>query len=131
MRRFRYLCLIVVLLCSGCVGVLAPRDRRLHVSGQVSDADHNPLAYATVVLNGVRKETDEKGCFYFGGTSAAADFDLTVTKVGYKPYHGVKEFDFFETIVTLSSENSERPSSAIWQQLAVDEVSTYKPCGER
>jgi len=117
------------LLGSACVGVLAPRDRRLHVSGQVSDIDHNPIAYATVVLNGIRKETDEKGCFYFGGTMVADDFDLTVTKVGYKPYHGLKEFDFFETIVTLSSENSEQQSTAIWQRLAVDEVSKYKPCG--
>jgi|SRR4030095_12152935 Carboxypeptidase regulatory-like domain len=131
MCRLKHFCLVIVLFCSGCVCVFAPCERRLHVSGQVSDADHNRVAYATVVLNGVRKETDERGCFYFGGLAAATDFDMTVTKVGYKPYHGVKEFDYFETIVTLSSENSEQQSSAIWTKLGVDEISKYKGCGEK
>jgi hypothetical protein len=130
MNRCKHLWLVVLLLCSGCVCVFPPCDRRLHVSGHVFDADHNPVPDAIVVLNGVRQETNQNGCFYFGGTFAASELDITVTKVGYKSFHGIKEVDFFETIITLEGENSERLSSPIWHKLEIDELPKYKDCGK-
>jgi len=126
----KYSCLIIVLLFTGCTSVLSPGAPRLHVSGHVLDADHKPLAYATVVVNGVRKETDENGCFYFGGNQAASEVDLTANKLGYKQYHGQKGRDFYEVIINLPAENSNDDASAYWQQLTIEELPKYKQCGE-
>jgi hypothetical protein len=128
MRPPLCLYLTIALLGAGCTSTFLSGDRRLHVSGHVLDAQHKPIGYAVVELHGVKKETDENGCFYFGGTNPGMDVSITVSKLGYKPYRAGKEFDFYEVVITLAAENSERPSSAIWHRLYIEELSKFDDC---
>jgi hypothetical protein len=101
------------------------------LSGHVLDPQHKPVGSATVLFDGVKKETDENGCFYFGGDSEASDLDITVSKFGYKTYRAVKEYDFYEIVITLASENGEQRSSGIWHKLYLEEISKYQDCAEK
>ena len=76
--------------------MFVPCDRKLHVSGHVVDGQHKPISKATVEFYGVKKQTDEKGCFYFGGLLAATGFNVAVSKPGYKNYRAGKEFPVSE-----------------------------------
>jgi hypothetical protein len=131
MHVVRCCCLLIGFLSIGCVCIFEPCNRRIHLSGHVLDAEREPVPYAIVELNGMKRETDETGCFYFGEGVAASEFDLTVTKLGYKPYRTYKEIDFYEVITTLMPENSEQQSSALWHKLYVEEISKFKDCSER
>lgn len=131
MRATQCFCLLITFLFVGCNCTLGPCGRRLHVSGHVLDPEHRPIGYAAVVLDGVKKETDENGCFFFGGDSEAANFDIDVSKFGYKPYRASKEYDFYEIVITLASENGEQRSSGIWHKLYIEELSKYKACSEK
>jgi hypothetical protein len=125
------LALAAVLLGGGCVCMFVPCDRALHVSGHVFDSEHKPVSHATVEFYGVKKETDENGCFYFGGVLAASGFNVGVTRSGYKPYREGKEFDFYDIDVNLASTDAAQQSSAIWHKLQPGELSKYKECSEK
>jgi hypothetical protein len=101
------------------------------VSGHVLDDQHDTVGYAVIELNGERKESDENGCFYFSGISRSSELDILITKVGYKPYRAVKEFDFYEVVITLTPEGNEVPSSAIWHKLYIEELGRFKTCSEK
>ncbi len=103
-------------------------DRKLHVSGHVVDGQHKPISKATVEFYGVKKQTDENGCFYFGGLLAATGFNVAVSKPGYKNYRAGKEFDFYDIDITLVPTNSEQLSSAVWHKLPENELPKYKEC---
>lgn len=98
------------------------------MSGHVLDAQHDPMGYVVIELNGERKESHENGCFYFSGDSRSSELNIVITKVGYKPYRAVKGFDFYEVVVTLTSESKEEPSSAIWHKLYIEELGKFKAC---
>jgi Carboxypeptidase regulatory-like domain len=111
--------------------MFVPCDRKLHVSGHVIDTQHKPVVNATIEFYGVKKQTDEDGCFYFGGLLAAPGFNVAVTKPGYKLYREGKEFDFYDIDVTLASSDSDQPSSAVWHKVPATELSKYKECSEK
>jgi hypothetical protein len=108
-----------------------PCDRRLHVSGHVLDLQHKPISKATVEFYGVKKQTDENGCFYFDGLLGAPGFNVAVMKPGYKNYREGKEFDFYDIDVTLVPADSEQSSSGVWHKLQSNELSKYKECSRK
>ncbi len=111
--------------------MFVPCDRRLHVSGHVFDAQHKPISNATIEFYGVKKETDENGCFYFGGLLAASGFNVAANKPGYKSYREGKKFEFYDLDITLASIDSQQSSSAVWHKLAaVGELSKFKECSQ-
>ena len=122
---------IIALFLAGCICMFASCDRRLLVAGHVFDDRHRPLGHATVELDGVKKETDENGCFYFGDVSGGSDLNLRVAKVGYKPYRAGKEFGSYIIVVTLASDDGEQQSSATWHKTLVGEISKYQECSEQ
>ena len=123
--------LLIALFLAGCVCMLASCDHRLLVAGHVFDARHRPLGHATVELNGVKQETDEHGCFYFGEVPDDADLILRVAKLGHKPYRADKEFGSYNIAVTLASEDGEQQSTAVWHKTLTGEISKYKECSEQ
>jgi len=129
MRVDRRTCLVVTLL-AGCVCLFTSCDRQVLVAGHVSDSQHRPLGHATVDLNGVKKETDENGCFYFGEVSGSSEMILRVAKVGHRQYQDSKALGTYIIVVTLVPEDSEQQSSAVWQRSMVGEMSKYKNCSE-
>jgi hypothetical protein len=116
---------------AGCVCILASCNHRLLVVGHVLDARHRPLGHATVELDGVKKETDEHGCFYFGEVSDGSVLILRVAKLGHKPYREDKEFGSYNIVVTLASEDGEQQSKAVWNKTLTGEISKYKECSEQ
>ena len=130
MRLMQCLILVVALICGGCVCMFVPCDRRLQVSGHVFDLQHKPISHATVEFYGVKKETDDTGCFYFGGLLAASGFNVSVTKSGYKPYREGKELAYYDIEVTLVPDSSEGQSSGVWHTLSEEQLSKYKDCSE-
>jgi hypothetical protein len=108
--------------------MFVPCDRRVHVSGHVFDSQHKPIGHAKVEFYGSTQETDERGCFYFGGLLAAPGFNVTVSKSGYKPYREGKEFDYYDIEVTLAPDNSNQQSSGSWRKLNEEELSKYRTC---
>ena len=114
-------------LLAGALCVFASCNRQLLVSGHVFDSQHRPLGHATVDLNGVKKETDETGCFYFGEVSGSSEMNLRVAKLGSKQYRESKELGTYNIVVTLVQEDSEQQSSALWQRSMVGEI---KNCSE-
>ena len=130
MRLLHGLSILAVLSSGGCICMFVPCDRQVHVSGHVLDAQHKPVGHATVQFYGVQKETDENGCFYFGGLLAAPGFNVSVTKDGYKPYREGKEFKYYDIEVTLAPENSELSSSGSWRALNESELSKFKACND-
>jgi len=98
------------------------------VAGHVFDATHRPLGAATVELNGVKKETNESGCFYFGDVLGGSDLNLRVAKLGQKSYQESKQFGTYSIVVTLAPEDSEQQSTAIWDESLMAEISKYKEC---
>jgi hypothetical protein len=131
MHIAKNLLLVFVFICSGCVCMFVPCDQKLHVSGHVLDTQHKPVGNATIEFYGIKKQSDENGCFYFGGLLAGPGFNVAVTKPGYKSYREGKEFDFYDIDVTLASEDSEQPSSGIWHKLSAAELSKHKECSEK
>ena len=94
------------------------------------DARHRPLGGATIELNGVKKETNENGCFYFGDVLDGSDLNLRVAKLGQKSYREGKEFGSYSIVVTLASEDGEHQSTAIWHKSLMSELSKYE-CSEQ
>ena len=131
MHVAKHLLLAFALICSGCVCVFLPCDRKVHVSGHVFDAQHKPLGNATIEFYGVKKQTDENGCFYFGGLLAAPGFNVAVTKPGYKSYREGREFDFYDIDVMLASDTADQPSSGVWRKLPAAELSKHKECSDK
>ena len=125
--RHRNLMLAIV---AGGVFCLASCHRELLVAGHVFDSQHRPLGHATVELNGVKTETNERGCFYFGKVSSDSELNLRVAKLGSRQYQDSKELATYNIVVTLVQEDSEQPSSAVWQRSMVGEISRYKDCSE-
>ena len=91
---------------------------------------HRPLGHATVELNGVKTETDEHGCFYFGDVMGS-DLKLRVAKLGYKPYDEGKEIGSYIIVVKLAAEDGELQSSATWEQSPMVEISKHKGCSKQ
>ena len=114
-------------LLVGAICIFASCSRQLLVTGHVFDSQHRPLGHATVDLNGVKKETDENGCFYFGELSGSSEMNLRVAKLGSKQYRESKELGTYNVVVTLVQEDSEQQSSALWQRSMVGEI---KKCSE-
>jgi len=110
--------------------MFVPCDRQNHVSGHVFDAQHKPISRATVEFYGVKTETDENGCFYFGGHLAGAGFNVAASKPGYKSYREGREFKFYDIDITLASADSQEPSSAVWNELIAGELSKFE-CSEK
>ncbi len=105
--------------------MFVPCDRKLHVSGHVLDIQHQPISNATIELYGVKQQTDDNGCFYFGGLLAASGFYVSASNPGYRSYREGKEFDFYDIEITLASIDSPQPSSAVWHRLAVGDLSKF------
>jgi hypothetical protein len=129
MRVGHYFSLVLASII-GCVFLFAACDRQLLVAGHVFDSQHRPLGHATVEVNGVKTETNESGCFYFGEVSGGPDLNLRVAKLGSKQYQDSKELSTYNIVVTLVQENSEQQSSAVWQRSMVGEISRYKDCSD-
>ena len=111
--------------------MFVPCDRAVHVSGHVFDAQHKPISNATVEFYGVKHQTDENGCFYFGGVLAASGFSLAVSKPGDKPYREGKDFDFYDVEIMLTPADAEQPSSAVWHKLQAAQLPKYQECSEK
>src|SRR5215204_96709 len=125
MRVGRRFCLVIACL-SSCLGLFTSCNREVVVAGHVFDAQHKPLGHATVDLNGMKKETDENGCFYFGEVSGGSDMNLRIAKLGHRQYRDSRESATYNIVVTLVQEDSEQQSSAVWQRSMVGEISRYK-----
>jgi hypothetical protein len=110
--------------------MFVPCDRNVHVSGHVFDSQHKPLRNATIEFYDVKNQTDENGCFYFGGLLAAPGFNVAVTKPGYKSYREGKEFDFYDIDVTLAAEGADQPSFGVWHKLPASELSKHEECAK-
>ena len=110
--------------------MFVPCDRKLHVSGHVLDNKHHPISQAKVELYGVTKETDENGCFYFGGLLAASGFNVKVSKPGYAPYREGKAFEYYDIEVVLGPEEGNQQSYGSWHKLSQDELSKYQACAD-
>jgi len=129
MRVGLYLSLVFAFLV-GCVCVFTACNRQVLVAGHVSDSQHRPLGHATVDLNGVKKETDDNGCFYFGEVPGSSEMNLRVAKVGHRQYQDSKALGTYNIVVTLVQEDSDQQSSAVWQRSIAGEMSKYKNCSE-
>jgi len=130
MRAFHLSRLIVALFLIGCICVLASCDSALLVAGIVLDSQQRPLGHATVELNGVKKETNENGCFYFADSSGGSELSLRVAKVGHKSYREEKEPGSYSIVVTLAPEDDQQQSSATWQRSPAGEISKNAVCSE-
>ena len=131
MRLAHRSCFIIALFLASCVCLFASCERPLLLTGHVFDARHRPLGHAIVDLNGVKKETDEHGCFSFGEVMGGSELKLRVAKLGYKPYGEGKEIGSYIIVVRLASEDGEQQSSAIWEQSLMGEISKYKGCSKQ
>lgn len=85
--------IVVVLLITGSVQGYASMNADGNISGQVTDADGEPVAGADVVLQRlnirnqlgrVNTTTDENGYYEFTGQTELLEFRITVTKEGYE-----------------------------------------------
>ena len=122
--------IFMLALLAGAIYLFASCNRQPLVAGHVFDSQHRSLGHATVDLNGVRKETDENGCFYFGEVSGGSEMNLRVAKLGHRQYQDSKEVGTYNIVVTLVQEDSEEQSSAMWQRSLVGDISRYKDCSQ-
>src|SRR5688572_32275861 len=129
MRAFLTWTILLLFLVS-CIFIFASCDSPLLVAGNVLDSQQRPLGHATVELNGVKKETNENGCFYFADSPGGSELNLRVAKVGHKPYREEKELGSYNIIVILAPENDPQQSSATWQRSPSSEISKNKDCLE-
>lgn len=119
---------ILLLLClavtSGCMFLA---DRKVHVSGTVTDEAGHPLAGATVrFLAGVEDITDMNGGFQFGGVFPGGRLPIRVTKPGFKQYEGFNKFNYYDISVSLAGENSPLESKATWTILSERELKNFQ-----
>ena len=119
---------ILLLLCltvtSGCMFM---GDRKVHVSGTVTDEAGRPLQGATVrFLADVEEITNAKGGFQFGGVFPGGKLPLKVTKTGFKPYEGSSKFDYYDVTISLAGETSQAESKANWKVLNKNELDNYQ-----
>src|SRR4051812_35409716 len=102
--------------------MFVPCDSRVHISGHILDAQHRPIPHSKVEFYGVTKDTDQNGCFYFGGVLATSTFELSASGPGYKDFKERKKIDFYDVEVTLAPKDSDQTSSATWKKLDGNEL---------
>jgi len=117
------LCLFIVISC------MFLGDRKVHVSGIVTDGYGHPLENATVrFLGGVERITDINGCFRFGGVYPGGRLPLLVMKKGFKSYEGFNKFNYYDVSVSLVGETSNLDSKAYWKILKEEELNYFQKC---
>jgi len=118
------LCLVVV--ATGCMFL---GDRKVHVSGIVTDEQGLPLEGATVrFFGGTQRLTDKNGCFLFGGVYPGGRLPILVMKKGFKQYEGFNKFNYYNISVYLVGETSNKDSKAFWRILKEEELSNFHKC---
>lgn len=118
---------ILLLLClavmSGCMFM---GDRKVHVSGTVTDEAGRPLQGATVrFLANVEETTNAKGHFHFGGVFPGGHLPLKVIMAGFKPYQGSRKFDYYDVTICLAKETAQSESKGNWKVLKKDDLQDY------
>ena len=122
----------MLLLCLAIgAGCMFLGDRRVHVSGTVTDESGKPLEDATVqFLADVEHKTDTNGCFQFGGHFPGGRLPLRITKQGFKPYEGFNKFNYYDVSISLARETSHLVSKASWRILKEEELKHFQKCND-
>jgi hypothetical protein len=105
-----------------------PCDRINHVSGHVRSSRGESIEAAEVVFYGVTRRTDERGCFYFGGSLAVSRFQIEVRKAGFKQYSETRWFNLYDVDVVLERSDSQAQSLATWRVLDREEAKQLEDC---
>jgi protocatechuate 3,4-dioxygenase beta subunit len=125
-KKLNHLLLLLSLgvLTGGCVLF---GDRKVYVSGSVTDENGHPLQDVTIRLAKVELGTDTNGFFRFGGVFPGSHLIVSAIKPGFKPYEGSNKFNSYHISISLAGETSNGESKADWRILKEDELWTRGP----